>query len=205
MSEVFISYSSLDKRYIETLSDLLEKKEIKCWYAPRNIILGTEWAGCISEAIRNCSFLVLIYSKNSDNSIQVPKEALLAKKYKKQVIFLEIEKVMNSKLLKQIDTSDVIWIDGKKNKMIDNNISVYKELCKMLKIKEKEIHIPSTGEKTILRIKKIRNFICSTIKDFCVTSIGFTIIIILIIGVFVLLFMNIQNFYYEIIEAIKYN
>lgn len=76
--DVFISYSSLDKEIADTICDSLEKMNIKCWYAPRNIEPGSEWAESIVKAIENSKILVLIFTENSNNSKQVLREVTCA-------------------------------------------------------------------------------------------------------------------------------
>ena len=78
MADVFISHSSKDHDVAEHICNELEKKGIKCWMAPRDIAPGEEWAKAINTAITTCSSFVIIYSANSAQSTQVPKEIGLA-------------------------------------------------------------------------------------------------------------------------------
>lgn len=71
---VFISYSSHDKNVADAICHFLEGNGIPCWIAPRDILPGETWAGSIIKAIRNCSVMLLIYSKNSNESGQVANE-----------------------------------------------------------------------------------------------------------------------------------
>lgn len=74
MKEVFISYSSIDLAQAETVRNVLEKNELSCWMAPRDIPGGSNYTKEIPIAIRNCKVFVLILSKNAQNSHWVLKE-----------------------------------------------------------------------------------------------------------------------------------
>ena len=80
MTDVFISHSSIDKAIADKLCEALEAKGLKCWIAPRDIAAGSEWAAAISEAISETKVMLLVYSHNSAQSTQVPKEINLAEK-----------------------------------------------------------------------------------------------------------------------------
>ncbi|MCJ7625258.1 MAG: toll/interleukin-1 receptor domain-containing protein [Anaerolineaceae bacterium] len=41
--DIFISYSSKDKIIADAAVAALEKNDIRCWYAPRDISPGAEW------------------------------------------------------------------------------------------------------------------------------------------------------------------
>lgn len=78
MADVFISHSSKDHDIAEHICDELEKKGLKCWFAPRDIKPGEEWAKAINTAITSSSAFIIIYSANSSQSTQVPREIGLA-------------------------------------------------------------------------------------------------------------------------------
>ncbi|MBQ7756489.1 MAG: TIR domain-containing protein [Oscillospiraceae bacterium] len=78
MPDVFISHSSKDSELANRLCAILEENGIECWMAPRNIMPGDDWAGAITRAIKSSKAFLIIYSENSMNSTQVPKEIMLA-------------------------------------------------------------------------------------------------------------------------------
>lgn len=47
----FISNSGAYRKLVDALVDYWEESKIKCWYAPRDISLGMEYAGVIDLAI----------------------------------------------------------------------------------------------------------------------------------------------------------
>ena len=95
-NEVFISHSSKDKEVADALCRVLEQNGIRCWIAPRNIVPGVSWAGNIVRAIRDCSLMVLIYSKESNLPQQVANEIDKAFSQNKTIIpFLVDDTPMN--------------------------------------------------------------------------------------------------------------
>ncbi len=78
MPDVFISHSSKDAELADRLCAILEENGLECWMAPRNIMPGDDWAGAITRAIKSSKAFLIIYSENSVNSTQVPKEIMLA-------------------------------------------------------------------------------------------------------------------------------
>ena len=91
MADVFISHSSVDHLIAEQLCAQLEARGISCWMAPRDIRPGEEWAKAINEAISSSSVFIVIYSKNSAQSTQVPKEIGLAGARKSYIIPYKID------------------------------------------------------------------------------------------------------------------
>ncbi len=91
MADVFISHSSKDKVIADKMCEALEARGLKCWIAPRDITPGSEWAVAISDAIATIKVMVVIYSANSAESTQVPKELGLADKRNKFIIPYKID------------------------------------------------------------------------------------------------------------------
>lgn len=91
MADVFISHSSIDKEVADKVCATLEAKGLTCWIAPRDIVPGSEWAVAISNAIAEIKAMVVIYSKNAEQSTQVPKEIALAEKRGKCILPYKID------------------------------------------------------------------------------------------------------------------
>jgi hypothetical protein len=73
-SDVFISYSNMDKKAADAVCSIMEQNGIRCWMAPRDITPGFPFAEAIIDGIKGSKVFVLIYSTNSNNSSQVIKE-----------------------------------------------------------------------------------------------------------------------------------
>ena len=74
MGHVFISYSSKDSRLAEEVCRYLEKKQIICWMAPRNIESGCDYMESIPKAIAQCDYFLLVMTHNVQNSKWVQNE-----------------------------------------------------------------------------------------------------------------------------------
>ena len=74
MHDVFISYSHKDAQVADAICHHMEEAGIRCWYAPRNIGPGAEWADAIIEALEECSIVVLVFTDYSNASRQVQRE-----------------------------------------------------------------------------------------------------------------------------------
>jgi len=76
--DVFMSYSPKDKAVVDEIVAGLENNGIRCWITPRDIKPGKSWGDAIVNAIKNCRFMVIILSRNSNESKQVAREVELA-------------------------------------------------------------------------------------------------------------------------------
>jgi hypothetical protein len=76
--DVFISYSSIDEQVAETVCDYLEKNNISCWMASRDVIAGEDWVKEIVRAITRSKLIFLIFSSNSNESSQIEREINIA-------------------------------------------------------------------------------------------------------------------------------
>ncbi|MBR6234099.1 MAG: TIR domain-containing protein [Erysipelotrichaceae bacterium] len=72
--DVFISYSHKDAFVAQAVCAKLEEKQIRCWYAPRNIDAGDEWASAIMKGLRAAKAMILIFTDYSNASVQVRRE-----------------------------------------------------------------------------------------------------------------------------------
>lgn len=72
--DVFISYSHKDAFVVQAIVAKLEEKQISCWYAPRNIDAGDEWASAIMKGLRAAKVMVLVFTDYSNASVQVRRE-----------------------------------------------------------------------------------------------------------------------------------
>lgn len=94
--DVFISYSSKDKTVADAICHVLEQKGLTCWIAPRDVQPGARYAAEIVNGIKNCRVMVLVYSKNSNQSDHVANEVDRAFNSEKTIIpFLVDDTPMN--------------------------------------------------------------------------------------------------------------
>lgn len=72
--DVFICHSSSDKPVAMAICEELEKDDIKCWIAPRNVTGGKSYAREIVEAIKGFVVTIFVFSENSNASAHVENE-----------------------------------------------------------------------------------------------------------------------------------
>ena len=59
--DIFISYSSKQKSIADGVCHYLEENGFKCWMAPRDIPVGSEYGDLIEEAIKTSKVVVLVH------------------------------------------------------------------------------------------------------------------------------------------------
>jgi hypothetical protein len=106
---VFISHSEKDKRISEAFLYALEARGIPCWIAPRDIPPGGSYADAILAAIEDCSCLVLIYTKNSNDSGHVLREVERALKLEKNIVPIRFDESAPSRSLDYL-LATVHWL-----------------------------------------------------------------------------------------------
>lgn len=110
MPEVFISFSSVDKTAANEVCEALERNEISCWIAPRNIGVGS-YASAIIKGIEECKLVVLVFSSHSNKSPQVEREIERAVSKGKTIYPLRIENVAPSPELELFISAEQ-WMDA---------------------------------------------------------------------------------------------
>ena len=111
VKRVFVSYSSHDRDVAHRVCESLERAGLACWIAPRDIAAGANWGGSITEAIDNAVAMVLVFSRNADNSEQIKKELVLAGDARKVVIPARVEDLMPMNPSFRYELSSRQWID----------------------------------------------------------------------------------------------
>lgn len=72
--KVFISYAAEDKQIADAVCETLEAREIKCWYAPRDVPYGQDFDEAIVDAICASRLMILVLSSHSNQSAHVKRE-----------------------------------------------------------------------------------------------------------------------------------
>jgi hypothetical protein len=71
---VFVSYSTVDQKAAEAVCASLEAAGMPCWIAPRNILVGENWASSIVDALESCEVMVLVFSGQVNSSPYIDRE-----------------------------------------------------------------------------------------------------------------------------------
>lgn len=109
--DVFVSYSSINKNVADAIVSEFETHNIKCWYAPRDILPGEEWVPAITNALENCKILILVYTDESNSSRQVMNEVAMAFNAGKTIVpFRLTENKMSSEF--EYYLTRVHWLDA---------------------------------------------------------------------------------------------
>jgi TIR domain len=110
-THVFLSYSDQDRIIAEQVCATLERAEIKCWMASRDVPLGASWASAIIEAIENSRMMIVIASANCNASIHVMREVERAVHRRVSVIPLRVDATPYSREL-EFFLSPLHWVDA---------------------------------------------------------------------------------------------
>ncbi len=108
--DIFVSYSTRDKLFVDALVHRLEKAGYRCWYAPRDIAAGLAWPEAISRAIREIPLMLLVFSEASNSSEEISRELTLASNNKRVVLPVRIENVLPGTAL-EYHLADRHWLD----------------------------------------------------------------------------------------------
>jgi basic membrane protein A len=109
--DVFISHSTKDKAVADAVVSAHEKVGIRCWYAPRDIPPGADWADAITKAIEECSLMVLIFSGSANGSQRVLDELNFAIKKGKPVLPFRVEDLEPTGAM-ELHLSSRHWLDA---------------------------------------------------------------------------------------------
>ena len=109
--DVFISYSSKDKPVADALCARLERDNIRCWIAPRDVLPGIPYAESLTDALGASRLMVLILSAGSNQSRHVMREVESAVGRGIPIVPLRIEDVQPSKALDYYLKS-IHWLDA---------------------------------------------------------------------------------------------
>jgi len=126
MGYAFISYSTKNQTSADAIRNIFAKNGIATWMAPNNIPVGSSYPEVITQALKDCSCLVLLLSNDAQNSIWVSKEVERAINYKKPIFPLQLEDViLNNEFELYISTNQIIAI----NKVSEQSDAIQKLLA----------------------------------------------------------------------------
>lgn len=109
--DVFISYSSGDKKTADAICSSLEQAGFNCWIAPRNIAPGCDYGEAIIDGISQSHLMVLVLSRAANASQQVKREVERAVNKNIPIIPFRIDDVPMSKAL-EFYLSTAHWLDA---------------------------------------------------------------------------------------------
>jgi hypothetical protein len=89
--DCFISYSTSDKSIADAICDRMEKGNLQCWIAPRNVRPGHNFADEIIDAIDEAKAMAVVISASSNASRHVVNEVATALEFRRTVIPFRVE------------------------------------------------------------------------------------------------------------------
>jgi TolB-like protein len=108
---VFISYASQDAALANTVVEALERNEVACWIAPRDVTPGAFYADAIVHAIDAAKAIVLILSRSAADSQHVLREVERAAAKRHPVVSLRVDQApLPAGLEYFLNTSQ--WLDA---------------------------------------------------------------------------------------------
>jgi TolB-like protein/thioredoxin-like negative regulator of GroEL len=107
---VFLSYASADAQIATVVCSYLETHGLSCWFAPRDVRPGVQYADAIVGAINEAKALVLVLSGSAVASPHVVREVERAASKHKPIITLRTDSAPLSRALEYF-LSQSQWID----------------------------------------------------------------------------------------------
>src|SRR5437667_8468383 len=108
---VFLSHSVKDKAVADAIVARLEADSVTCWVAPRDVVPGADWGESIINAIESSRIMILIFSKNANQSSQIKREVERAVNKEVYIIPFRIDDISPTRSLEYfISTSQ--WMDA---------------------------------------------------------------------------------------------
>ena len=128
--DVFISYSHCNKAVADAICAKLEGNGTRCWYAPRDILPGDNWAEAIIRAIEAVRVMVVVFTEESNNSKQVLNEISNAVNAGVVIVPFKMTDTQPSGGIKYYFTA-VHWLDAL-DRPLENSISDLDELVRRI-------------------------------------------------------------------------
>jgi TolB-like protein/Flp pilus assembly protein TadD len=108
--DVFVSYASQDVAIADAIVATLEKNDVTCWIAPRDVTPGSQYADEIVGAINEAKVVVLVLSEHAVASPHVGKEIERASSKRRRVIALRTDAAALTRSFEYF-LSESQWID----------------------------------------------------------------------------------------------
>jgi len=89
--DIMVSYSSKNESIMGKIVEILEKSGFKCWYSKRDIKVGQSYGGEIMKALKSAKAMLLVLSKDFNNSPHTLNEVESAFSFGKLIIPFKME------------------------------------------------------------------------------------------------------------------
>jgi hypothetical protein len=109
--DVFISYADKNKPVADAVCAALEARQIRCWFAKRDLPSGKDWPEAIIDALNASRVFVLVFSSHANVSVQVKRELERAVNKGLAILPFRVEDVPLSKQMEYF-ISTPHWLDA---------------------------------------------------------------------------------------------
>ena len=172
---IFISYATPDVEIAKQCLQALEKENMECFFAPRDIQMGHIYANDILDAINRSDVFLLLLSKAADNSPHVLREVERAVSKKLPLIVYKLENFEISKSMEYFLMTHQ-WLNRENDQDIDRLVCRIKTMDgqneadtaaagRGQKTMHTDVLLPHTEENgsTAGRKRKSRLWICAAV------------------------------------------
>ena len=110
--QIFISYASADLHTAESVCAALERENLRCWIAPRDVTPGEFYAAEIVRALDSARLVVLVLSRHAADSAHVFREVERASSRKHPILAFRLDQsALPAGLEYFLNTSQ--WLDAR--------------------------------------------------------------------------------------------
>jgi Tol biopolymer transport system component len=172
--DVFVSYSTKDKTITDAIVASLEKNQIRCWYAPRDIKPSEDWAKAISNAIEQSRIFLLIFSGNSNQSQRVLDELNFAISQQIPILPFRVENLEPDGAMR-LHLSSRHWLDAYDPSWENHIQKLVHAVSSNLEatIAEEDVEVPETINRTQKTLKnKSRRLLVGIVSAALVIAAG---------------------------------
>jgi hypothetical protein len=145
---IFICHAPEDRNIADAICSKLERNNIKCWVAPRDIHPGERFAKSILNALDDSKIIIIVFSHNSDVSSHVRSEIEHAVQKKKLIIPFIIEEVQPSREMQYL-LAPLHGFDAK-NIPLDNSTDTLTQVIQKQLAQDEAREKPQNNQKQTL-------------------------------------------------------
>jgi hypothetical protein len=147
VTQVFLSYSTLDAEFVEQLAADLRAAGIVVWKAPDNILPGEEWVDAIQRGLITSSHLLLVKSPNAVKSKWVKFE------FNRALARFQDDRMMIIPIHYDVCDAPDFWLGFQDVNLRDNYTRGMMELIKRLNTESPENPpMPTIPETTVINV-----------------------------------------------------
>jgi hypothetical protein len=144
--KIFLSHSTEEDAVIKNICGVLENDGAVCWFAPRDIGYGQEWAAEITRGLRDDTGLfVLVLSSSANESKHVLREVNLADQYNIKTLGFQVGEVKLSDALNYYLSIEQMYVCQS-----DSAKEVEEEILSILRQKDWQKKAQTTKHKRVV-------------------------------------------------------